>query len=75
MTEVVSKTAARDLPSTRAGGQDDGSLKKLPQTTPTIKKLEYLGPGLSITSILVTDIIKQHFAEIIREYRNTEYMN
>ncbi len=30
-TEVVSRPAARTPPSTRAGGQDDGSLNKLPQ--------------------------------------------
>ena len=30
-TEVVSRSAARTPPSTRAGGQDDGSLNKLPQ--------------------------------------------
>ncbi len=29
--EVVSRSAARTPPSTRAGGQDDGSLNKLPQ--------------------------------------------
>ena len=29
--EVVSRPAARTPPSTRAGGQDDGSLNKLPQ--------------------------------------------
>ncbi len=30
-TEVVSRPAARTPPSMRAGGQDDGSLNKLPQ--------------------------------------------
>ncbi len=30
-TEVVSRPAPRTPPSTRAGGQDDGSLNKLPQ--------------------------------------------
>ncbi len=30
-TEVVSRPAARTPPSARAGGQDDGSLNKLPQ--------------------------------------------
>ncbi len=30
-TEVVSRSAAQTPPSTRAGGQDDGSLNKLPQ--------------------------------------------
>ena len=30
-TEVVSRSAARTPPSTRTGGQDDGSLNKLPQ--------------------------------------------
>ena len=29
--EVVSASAGRNLPSTRAGGQDDVSLNKLPQ--------------------------------------------
>ena len=33
-TEVVSQTPSNDLPSTRAGGQDDGSLNKLPQIIP-----------------------------------------
>ena len=31
--EVVAASAARTLPSTRAGGQDDVSYNKLPQTT------------------------------------------
>ncbi len=31
-TEVVTRPAARTPPSTRAGGQDDGNLNKLPQT-------------------------------------------
>ena len=30
--DAVSSTAARDPPTTRAGGHDDGSYKKLPQT-------------------------------------------
>ncbi len=31
LPDQVSFATARDLPSTRAGGQDDGSLNKLPQ--------------------------------------------
>ena len=30
-TKTTSSTAARTLPTTRAGGQDDGSCKQLPQ--------------------------------------------
>ena len=32
VTEVVGSSAAQGLPSTRAGGQDDVSYNKLPQT-------------------------------------------
>ena len=34
-TGLVSSSAAQTLPSTRAGGQDDGSYNKLPQITYT----------------------------------------
>ena len=34
--DPVSSTAARDPPTTRAGGQDDGSYTKLPQNNDNI---------------------------------------
>ena len=37
-TGLVSSSAAQTLPSTRAGGQDDGSYNKLPQTTRPLGK-------------------------------------
>ncbi len=42
--EVVSRSAARTPPSTRAGGQDDVSLHKLPQTKEFTKR--YIRPDI-----------------------------
>ena len=40
-TEVVSKTATQTPTPTHAGGQDDGSLNKLPQIIPVIADVAF----------------------------------
>ena len=51
--EVVSRSAARTPPSTRAGGQDDGSLNKLPQMNIHLNNVTLVASNVNVNVALM----------------------